>query len=79
MDLAVLQNLQRKRFKKGDRNSGQSEDASVPFQEMDYLEFLKTKIEIATESGFEVEKSNINKALKDHQRDAVAWALKGGR
>ena len=46
---------------------------------MDYLEFLKTKIEIATESGFEVEKNNINKALKDHQRDAVAWALKGGR
>ena len=46
---------------------------------MDYLEFLKTKIEIATESGFEVEKSKINKALKDHQRDAVAWALKGGR
>lgn len=46
---------------------------------MDYLEFLKNKIEIATESGFEVEKSNINKALKDHQRDAVAWALKGGR
>lgn len=46
---------------------------------MDYLEFLKTKIEIATESGFEVERSKINKALKDHQRDAVAWALKGGR
>ena len=46
---------------------------------MDYLEFLKTKIEIATESGFEVDRSKINKALKDHQRDAVAWALKGGR
>ena len=46
---------------------------------MDYLEFLKTKIEIATESGFEVDESKINKALKDHQRDAVAWALKGGR
>ena len=46
---------------------------------MDYLEFLKTKIEIATESGFEVERNKINKALKDHQRDAVAWALKGGR
>ena len=45
---------------------------------MDYLDFLKTKIEIATESGFKVEKSKINKALKDHQRDAVAWALKGG-
>ena len=46
---------------------------------MDYLDFLKTKIEIATESGFKVEKIKINKALKDHQRDAVAWALKGGR
>lgn len=46
---------------------------------MDYLEFLKTKIEIATDSGFEVDKNKINKALKPHQRDAVAWALKGGR
>lgn len=46
---------------------------------MDYLDFLKTKIEIATDSGFEVDKSKINKALKPHQRDAVAWALKGGR
>ena len=46
---------------------------------MDYLEFLKTKIEIAPESGFEVEKSKINSALKPHQKDAVAWALKGGR
>lgn len=46
---------------------------------MDYLEFLKTKIEIATDSGFEIDKSKINKALKPHQRDAVAWALKGGK
>lgn len=46
---------------------------------MDYLDFLKTKIEIATDSGFEIDKSKINKALKPHQRDAVAWALKGGR
>lgn len=40
---------------------------------------MKTKIEIAPESGFEVEKSKINSALKPHQKDAVAWALKGGR
>lgn len=46
---------------------------------MDYLEFLKTKIELAIDSGFEVDKSKINKALKPHQKDAVAWALKGGR
>ena len=50
-----------------------------PFREMEYLEFLKTKIELATESGFEIDKSKINKALKPHQKDAVAWALKGGR
>lgn len=52
---------------------------SVPFKKMDYLEFLKTKIEIAPESGFEIELGKINKALLPHQRDAVTWALKGGR
>ena len=46
---------------------------------MEYLEFLKTKIEIATDSGFEIEPSQLNKALKPHQKDAVTWALKGGR
>ena len=46
---------------------------------MDYIEFLKTKIELAPESGFEVDRSKINKALKPHQEDAVAWALRGGR
>lgn len=46
---------------------------------MDYLEFLKTKIEIAPESGFAVDPGAVNKVLKPHQRDAVIWALKGGR
>lgn len=46
---------------------------------MDYIEFLKTKIELAPESGFEVDRSKINKALKPHQADAVVWALRGGR
>lgn len=45
---------------------------------MDYLEFLKTKIEIATDTGFMVGRNEINKALKPHQADSVAWALKGG-
>ena len=40
---------------------------------------METKIELATDSGFIVNPENINKALKPHQRDAVAWALKGGR
>lgn len=46
---------------------------------MEYLDFLKSKIEIASESGFEIEPSEINPALKPHQADAVSWALKGGR
>lgn len=46
---------------------------------MEYLEFLKSKIEIAKDSGFALDPEKINKALKPHQRDAVLWALKGGR
>lgn len=46
---------------------------------MEYLEFLKSKVEIAKDSGFELEPEKLNKALKPHQRDAVIWALRGGR
>lgn len=46
---------------------------------MEYLEFLKSKIEIAKESGFAVDEQEINPALKPHQKDAVMWALRGGR
>ncbi len=46
---------------------------------MKYNEFLKTKIEIAKESGFSMDASAVNPALKPHQKDAVLWALRGGR
>lgn len=46
---------------------------------MDYEEFLKTKIDIAKDSGFEITQDEINPALKPHQRDAVIWALRGGK
>lgn len=46
---------------------------------MNYLEFLKSKIDIAKDSGFEVKKEDINPILKPHQRDAVMWAIRGGR
>lgn len=46
---------------------------------MTYREFLETKIELATDSGFVVKPEKVNKVLKPHQRDAVVWALKGGR
>lgn len=46
---------------------------------MTYKEFLKTKIELAQDNGFEINPSELNPALKPHQRAAVTWALKGGR
>lgn len=44
-----------------------------------YLDFLNSKIEIATHSGFEVDASEISSVLKPHQQDAVQWAIRGGR
>lgn len=46
---------------------------------MDYGGFLRTKIITAPETGFSVDPAKLNKALKPHQKDAVAWALHGGR
>ncbi len=44
-----------------------------------YINFLKSKIEVAPVSGFDIEADEVNPALKSHQRDAVIWAIKGGR
>lgn len=46
---------------------------------LNYIDFLKSKIEVAPISGFAIDKSEINPALKPHQRDAVKWAVHGGR
>ncbi|WP_432848453.1 SNF2-related protein [Treponema denticola] len=45
---------------------------------MTYDEFLRSKIAIARDSGFNIELSEINNILKPHQKDAVKWALHGG-
>lgn len=44
-----------------------------------YQDFLLSKVAFAPETGFEISKDKINPALKPHQRDAVMWAVKGGR
>ena len=44
-----------------------------------YIEFLKSKVSIAKDSGFEISDDDINPILLPHQRDAVKWAIKGGR
>ncbi len=46
---------------------------------MNYTDFLSRKVVIAPVSGFDVLPDAINPALKPHQRDAVIWALAGGR
>ena len=64
---------------KGARDLPGNKARRVPFGKMEYLDFLKSKIELAAESGFQIEPCQLNKALKPHQKDAVAWALRGGR
>lgn len=48
-----------------------------------YIEFLKSKIEIAPETGFSIAMDLIDfkdgTKLKPHQRDGIVWAIKGGR
>lgn len=44
-----------------------------------YMDFLKSKIEVAPETGFDASPDDINPVLKPHQKDAVRWAIKGGR
>lgn len=46
---------------------------------MNYKDFLRSKIVTAPETGFAISDSDINPALKPHQRDAVKWAVAGGR
>jgi len=45
---------------------------------IDYEEFLRRKVKLASNSGFEVSMDEINPTLKPHTRDIVQWAIKGG-
>lgn len=47
-------------------------------QQIDYIDFLRTKIKLAHRGGFECDTSEINPLLKPHQRDIVQWAVQGG-
>lgn len=45
----------------------------------EYSQFLEEKSCICKTSGIEVNPDDVNSKLKPHQRDAVIWALNGGR
>lgn len=44
-----------------------------------YINFLKSKICIAPDTGIDIDPSKVSAILKPHQRDAILWAIKGGR
>lgn len=46
---------------------------------MTYDEFLKSKIRLAQNTGFEIEDSEINPILKPHNKLMVKWMIHGGR
>lgn len=46
---------------------------------MNYKDFLRGKVELAKDTGFDIPGNELNAALMPHQRDAVQWALRGGR
>ncbi len=46
---------------------------------MNYIGFLKNKIDIAAKTGVIVAREQLHPALMPHQADAVVWALEGGR
>jgi hypothetical protein len=44
-----------------------------------YTEFLAAKAQLAAPTGVPVDAGEVHPLLKPHQRDAVAWAVRGGR
>ena len=47
--------------------------------ETGYTEFLKAKVKLAEEFGFDVADHEVNPILKPHQRDMVRWLVRIGR
>ena len=45
----------------------------------DYRRFLEAKVSVAQEFGFTINPNEVNPICKPHQRDSIAWAVRGGR
>ncbi|MBA4274050.1 MAG: DNA methylase N-4 [Alphaproteobacteria bacterium] len=46
---------------------------------MEYIDFLKSKIEVAPDKGIEFKPQDVNPLLKPHERDSVLWMTRGGQ
>ena len=44
----------------------------------DYIEFLKDKMAISHQTGFEVKADELTPYLYPHVKDTVRWAVSGG-
>lgn len=45
---------------------------------MEYLDFLKSKMAISSQSGFDVSIDQLTPTLYPHVKDTVRWAIRGG-
>lgn len=45
---------------------------------MDYTEFLKNKMAISHNTGFDIDRNELTPTLYPHVKDTVVWAIKGG-
>jgi len=46
---------------------------------MNYDDFLRSKIKLSEKDGFDCDQSEVSPILKPHQKDAVVWAVRGGK
>lgn len=46
--------------------------------EINYIDFLKQKMAISQQTGFDIEESELAESLYPHVKDSVRWAIKGG-
>ncbi|WP_213451559.1 DNA methyltransferase [Rhizomonospora bruguierae] len=47
--------------------------------DLPYTDFLAAKAQLAAGAGLDVDPAEVHPILKPHQRDAVVWAIRGGR
>ncbi len=45
---------------------------------MNYIDFLRNKMAVSHETGFEVSSNELTETLYPHVKDTVRWAVKGG-
>lgn len=44
----------------------------------EYLEFLKDKMAISHQTGFDINQDELTQSLYPHVKDTVRWAVSGG-